>query len=177
MLVFGVIAGHLLTTLSHNSKGHSQDINRAHATGNQVQYRNSDQFPVESIALMPRSELLLVGICLCDRGRRSLDAGAEEALKVLGLPTRDVIAVDLGLVLDEKVKLRLGDRVTFDIDFEAMGRLQGTFGGRIDWPLDVAILRLVDCRHHVEVALSVSLFPAQLVSSRSPINRTRHSLS
>ena len=52
LLVFGVIADHLLATLSYNSKGHSQDINRAHAAGNQVQYRNSDQFPIESIALM-----------------------------------------------------------------------------------------------------------------------------
>lgn len=112
---------------------------------------------------MPGPELFLVRIGFGRLGGRSLDASAQEALKVLGLPAGDILAMDLCLILGKELKLGLRDRVTFQVDLEAMRRLQGTFRGRINGPLDITVFGFVNCRQQVEVALSVSFFPTQVV--------------
>lgn len=67
--------------------------------------------------------------------------------------------MDGRLVLAEQLKLCLRHRVAFDVNFEAMRWFQWTLGSRIHGPLDIAVLRLVDRSHHIEVAFAVLFLP------------------
>lgn len=64
-----------------------------------------------------------------------------------------------GLVLEEQIKLRLGDGVTFDVDFKTMRGLYRPFSRWIDGPFERAVLRFVDRGQQVEVAFPVFLLP------------------
>lgn len=71
--------------------------------------------------------------------------------------------MNLCLVLDENLKLGLGNGIAFDVDLEAMRRLQRPFCLRVNWALDVAVFRLMNSRQQVEIAFPVLFFPASLV--------------
>ena len=89
---------------------------------------------------MPRAEFLFRRVAL-GRGRwRPLDTAAQEALKVLGLPPRDILLMNGGLILEKKIKLGLGNGVAFNVDLEAMGRLYWPFGRCVDRPFECAVL-------------------------------------
>lgn len=66
-------------------------------------------------------------------------------MKVLDLPTRDILAVHFGLIFDKELKFGLGGRVSLEVDLEAMSRLYRTVGGGIERPLDMGILGIMDC--------------------------------
>lgn len=67
--------------------------------------------------------------------------------------------MDSGLILDEQVIFRLRRGVGLDVDLKAMGRFQGLLRGRINGPFDVIILRFMNCRQQVKIALAELLFP------------------
>lgn len=71
---------------------------------------------------------------------RPLDARAQEPLKVLRLPTRDILFVNSRLILDEQLKLGLRNRVGLEVDLKLVRRLQRAFGYGIDGTLDIAVL-------------------------------------
>lgn len=63
-----------------------------------------------------------------------------------------------GLIFDKEVEFGLGGRVSFKIDLEPMSRFQRAFGGRVEGPLDIAILGFMHGRLQVEVASPEFLF-------------------
>lgn len=138
--------------------GYLQNIDRAHSTRDEIQDCNGDQLPIEPIALVPGPEFLLGCIRARDGSGRSLDPRAQETLKVLDLQAGAILAVDRGLVFDKKVKFGLGDRVAFEVDLESMSRLQRAFRGRVEGPLDIAILGFMHGRLQVKVAPPKILF-------------------
>lgn len=99
--VVRVVAGELAR--SHNEVNYRslQNVNRTDTARHQIQNRHSDQLPIQPVALMPGTKLLLFRV---RAGRRAFDTGAQEALEILGFPSGDVFLVDFGLVLEEEVE-------------------------------------------------------------------------
>lgn len=89
---------------------------------------------------MPRTKFLLGGVGIRQWIRRALDAGAQEALEVLRLCTRDIFFMHGCLILEEQLELCLGHRVTLDGDLEPMCRFNGEFSSRVNRPFDIAVL-------------------------------------